>query len=56
MNIATTIINSFNAKSFVSAEYYTQDYVTTRMYVQVDYTKLNTITGASSTEDGYAIL
>ena len=54
MNIATTIINSFNAKSFVSAEYYTQDYVTTRMYVQVDYTKLNTITGASSTEDGYA--
>lgn len=54
MNIAKTIINSFNATSFVSAEYYTQDYVTTRMYVQVDYTKLNTITGASSTEDGYA--
>lgn len=53
-NIATTIINSFNASSFATTEYYTQDYVTTRMYVQVDYTKLNTITGASSTEDGYA--
>ena len=51
-NIATTIINSFNASSFVTTEYYTQDYVTTRMYVQVDYTKLNNITGASSTTKG----
>ena len=54
LNIATTIINSFNASSYVTTEYFTQDWVTTRMYVQVDYTKLNTITGASSTEDGYA--
>lgn len=51
--IATTIVNSFNASSFVTTEFYTQDWVTTRMYVQVDYTKLNNITGASSTTDGF---
>ena len=50
--IATTIINSFSATEYTNVDYYTQDWVTTRMYVQVDYTKLNNVTGASSTTSG----
>ena len=52
IEIATSIINSYNASSFTSYATYTQDWVTTRMYVQVDYTKLNNVTGASSTTNG----
>ena len=51
--IADAVITTFNASSFATREYYTQDWITTRMYLQLDYTKLNNITGAQSTTEGY---
>lgn len=52
--IADAVINTFNASAFSNREYYTQDFLTTRMYLQLDYTKLNNIKGAQSTTDGYS--
>lgn len=54
-SIADGIINSFDATSYASTDYYACGTLklSTRMYVQVDYTKLNEIKGASSLENGY---
>lgn len=54
-SIANTVINSFNASKYAWTSTYKCGTfnLSTRMYVQVDYTKLNNIEGASSTDNGF---
>ncbi len=45
-------IDQYDAGDYVTYDTFTHNYFTTRMYIQIDYTKLNNISGATSSLDG----
>ena len=45
-------IDEYDASDYVTYDTFTHNWVTTRMYIQIDYTKLNNIVGATSSTDG----
>ncbi|MBQ9138614.1 MAG: fimbrillin family protein [Alistipes sp.] len=46
-------IDTYDASDYVTYGTFTHNYLTTRIYIQIDYTKLNNITGATSSSDGW---
>ena len=47
-------IDKYDAGDYVTYNTFRHNWVTTRMYIQIDYTKLNNISGATSSTDGLA--
>ena len=47
-------IDQYDAGDYVTYDTFTHNWFTTRMYIQIDYTKLNNISGATSSSDGLA--
>ena len=47
-------IDAYDAADYVTYNTFRHNLVTTRMYIQIDYTKLNNIEGATSSIDGLA--
>ncbi len=47
-------IDQYDAADYVTYNTFTHNLVTTRMYIQIDYTKLNNISGATSSTEGLA--
>ena len=50
---AQSLIDQYNASNYVSYSYYSHSTTNQRMYIFIDYTKLNNLSGSSDSEKGF---